>query len=283
MNILDQPFSDVYLEKLSLRDFNRLSTFINNGFGIKMPIEKRTMLQCRLQKRLRSLNLATYKDYCDYLFSKEGQVGELIHMIDVVTTNKTDFFREPAHFDFLVQNVLPVMDSSKKIRIWSAGCSSGEEPYTLAMLLCEYSAQIELLDFEILGTDISTRMIELAANAIYQEEKATFIPINYKKKYLLRNKDKTKRSVRMDKTIRSKVSFQRINFMDSDYDVSGIFDIIFCRNVLIYFDKPTQEMVINKLCRKLRPNGFFFLGHSESIMGMNVPLDQIKPTIFQRI
>lgn len=283
MEKFEPSIGDISQEKLSLKDFNRLSEFIHHGYGIKMPIEKKTMLQCRLQKRLKMLNMSSFTEYCNFLFSKEGKGSELVQMIDVVTTNKTDFFRESAHFDFLYQQILPKIEKWGKLRVWSAGCSSGEEVYSLAMLLSEFSASHRSLEFEILGTDISTRMLEQASNAIYNEEKAAVIPIDYKIKYMLRNKEASKKTVRINKTLRSKVYFQRLNFMDSDYNVPGLFDIVFCRNVLIYFDKSTQELVINRLCKKIKPGGFFFLGHSESIMDMNVPLHQIKPTIFQRL
>ncbi|MGK7397117.1 MAG: CheR family methyltransferase [Candidatus Cyclobacteriaceae bacterium M3_2C_046] len=274
---------DVFNTKLTLEEFKRLSVFINTGYGIKMPPEKKTMLQCRLQKRLRELNMSSFSDYCDYIFSEEGQKTELIHMIDVVTTNKTDFFREPAHFDYLTQYVLPEMINKRSIKIWSAGCSSGEEPYTLGIVLSEFNRNHEKLDFSIFGTDISHRILQKAHQAIYPEDRIANIPIDLKKRYFLRSKDPSNRVVKLIREIREKVSYQRLNFMDNYYEVPSMYDLVFCRNVLIYFEKNVQEQVINRLCQKLAHGGYFFLGHSESIMGMKVPLKQIKPTIFQRI
>lgn len=278
---------EIFRAKMSSTDFTRLSSFITTHFGIKMPPAKKVMLQSRLQKRLRELNIASYKDYIDFLFSKKGMEDELIHMVDVVTTNKTDFFREPNHFEFLTSFVLPEIMNKKsfqyQVKIWSAGCSSGEEPYTLAIVLSEFRDKIPNTDFYILGTDISSRILEKAALSIYPEQRIEGIPMAMKKKYFLRSKNRTKQTVRVNAELRKKVVYKRINFMDHDYDLNETFDIIFCRNVLIYFDRENQERIINKICTKLKPGGYFFLGHSESIMNMNVPLSQIKPTIFRKI
>tara|TARA_B100001245_G_C22810975_1_gene390533 strand:- start:262 stop:1020 length:759 start_codon:yes stop_codon:yes gene_type:complete len=251
-----------------------------------MPDSKRQMLQARLQKRLRANELDSFEDYCDLLFAGEEGGQELIHMIDVVSTNKTDFFREPIHFEFLKSVALGNLTKSttSPLKIWSAGCSSGEEPYTIAMVINEFLGSGSTKDFSILGTDISTSILKKAVNAIYTEERVSGIPLELKKQYFLRSKDSDKQLVRIVPKVRSKVKFQRLNFMDPDYpSVPMDFDIVFCRNVLIYFDKPTQERVINRLCAHLKPGGYFFLGHSESIMDMKVPLKQIKPTIYQKV
>ncbi len=267
-------------------EFNKLSGFILNNYGIKLPIAKKTMLEGRLQKRLRALNLTSFKDYCDYVFSNEGQQLELVHMIDVVTTNKTDFFREAVHFDFLTNNILPKYcrddGSAKSFKVWSAGCSTGEEPYTLAMVMSEYSEKYPGFDFSILATDISSRALHAATTAVYTNEKAAPIPFALKKKYLLKSKDDHKKTVRIVPQLRSKVNFKSFNFLDGDFSFAQNFNVIFCRNVLIYFDRPTQEKVILKLCSKLESGGYLFLGHSESISNMNLPLVQIQPTTFKK-
>jgi chemotaxis protein methyltransferase CheR len=281
--------SEIYRAVMSQEDFKKLSSFIYQEYGIKMPDVKKTMLQSRLHKRLRELNMISYKDYVNYVFSKEGQQSEIIHMIDMVSTNKTDFFREPVHFDYLHSHVLPDLlqsgRSNRNLKIWSAGCSSGEEPYTIAISLSEFIAQNPAYSFEynILATDISTRMLKSAAEAVYKEARVEVLPISLKKRYLLKSKDRLNPTVRIIPELRHRINFQRLNFMDSNYNVPDSFDIVFCRNVLIYFDRDTQERVINKLCTKLKPNGYFFLGHSESITNFNVPLKQLKPTIFKRI
>jgi chemotaxis protein methyltransferase CheR len=246
------------------------------------------MLQSRLHKRLRELSMTSYKDYVEYLFSKEGQRTEVIQMIDMVSTNKTDFFREPVHFDYLHSNILPELLSgtppNRSVKIWSAGCSSGEEPYTIAMSVNEFILNSgNMFDFSILSTDISTRMLKQAVEGIYKEARIELLPLYLKKRYLLKSKDRLNPTVRIIPDIRRRIKFQRLNFMDDNYNISENFDIIFCRNVLIYFDRETQERVINKLCTKLKHDGFFFLGHSESITNFNVPLSQLKPTIFRKI
>jgi chemotaxis protein methyltransferase CheR len=275
--------------KMSTADFNRLSSFIQTTYGIKMPPLKKTLLESRLQKRLHALRIPSYREYCDYVFSQQGQSLELVSMLDVITTNKTDFFREPGHFDYLIHHGLPAYqkshgDRNHPLRMWSAGCSTGEEPYSLAMVMSEFAESSPPgLHYSILGTDLSTRVLGLASNAVYASDRIAAISLLMKKKYFLRSKNLQQPTVRIVPQLRQKVNFQRLNFMDNTYEVPGLFDVVFCRNVLIYFDKPTQEKVINRLCARLNEGGLFFLGHSESITGMQVPLQQIRPTIFKRI
>ncbi len=272
--------------KMSASDFNKLSNFIYDEYGIKLTPVKKTMLESRLQKRLTALQIDSYKEYCDLVFSTQGKQQELIHMIDLVTTNKTDFFREPAHFDFLTTQILPEFINSnpnKQLKVWSAGCSSGEEPYTLAMVLNEYAVNTQPFNYTITATDLSTQVLNKAITAVYSEERIAGIPLQLKRKYFLKSKDPQKKTVRVIPQLRNKVNISRLNFIDEVLNISADFDIIFCRNVIIYFDKNTQEKVINKLCEKLKPGGFFFLGHSESITNMRVPLEQLKPTVFQKL
>ena len=273
----------IFAAQLSDADFAKLSKFIYTQYGIKMPPEKKIMLQSRLQKRLRALCIYSFKEYIDYVFGSNNN-EEVVHMMDVVSTNKTDFYREPAHFDFLRQSVLPKLyETKKQIKIWSAGCSSGPEVYTLCIELCEFASMHQGFDFSILGTDISTLMLKKAYAGIYPEEMLEIVPLDIKRKYMLKSKDRTKKLVRMNEILRRKVRFQRLNFIDDQYGINEQFDIIFCRNVLIYFDRETQEKVINKLCQHLKIDGYFFLGHSESITNINVPLKQIRPTVYSRI
>jgi len=272
----------MYRTQLGEADFKRLAVFITSELGIKMPDIKRTMLQSRLQKRVHDLQKPSFKEYLDFVFSKEG-ASEKIVMMDIVTTNKTDFFRESLHFSFLEDSVLPgyIKESGKQfLKVWSAGCSSGEEPYTIAMVLTELREKYRDFDFHITGSDISTRMLRKAETAIYAEERVAPVSDSFKRKYLLKSKNDDSKTVRIVPELRSKVSFSKLNFMDDQYSLNDQFDIIFCRNVLIYFDRKTQEDVINKLCVKLKPGGYFFLGHSESITNYNVPLKQVKSTVF---
>ncbi|MBE0602275.1 MAG: protein-glutamate O-methyltransferase [Deltaproteobacteria bacterium] len=273
---------------ISEKDFRRLSEFIYDQCGIKLPPSKKTMLQARLQRRLRTLSLRSYGEYCDYLFTTEGMQEELTLMIDLVTTNKTDFFREPAHFDYLVENCLPGLADPdglgyrKKVAVWSAGCSTGEEPYTLAMVLSDFVETNPGFQFSVLATDISTRVLRTAAMGIYESDKVDPVPIAMKRKYLLRNKDRSKDLVRVVPGLRARVSFRQLNFMESDFGIGEPLDVIFCRNVIIYFDKPTQEKLLNRFCRHLAPGGYVFLGHSETIFGMDLPLVQVAPTVYRK-
>lgn len=275
-------------DNLSNELFKRLSDFIYTECGIKMPPAKKTMLEARLGKRLKATGLSSYHDYCNYLFSPEGTANELTHMIDVVTTNKTDFFREPQHFDYLVNTAIPTLIHTsgagmrRNLMLWSAACSSGEEPYTLAMVLEEFAARVSGFSFLILATDISTRMVEAGRQAIYPEERVAPVPMELRRKYLLRSRDPARKEVRIVPSLRERVKFRRLNFLDDDFGFREKMDIIFCRNVLIYFDKPTQHKVVTHLCQHLAPGGFLFTGHSETLSGMDLPLDQVANTVSRR-
>ena len=274
--------------KMKDKVFQSFSSFIYDKVGIQMPPSKKTMLEARLQKRLKQLGIATFEEYGEFVFSREGQESELVHMIDVVTTNKTDFFREPGHFSFLTSRALPAVEKmrpvtrSQPLRIWSAGCSSGEEPYTLTMVLSEYMAEHRDFDFTLLASDISTRILEAAQNGVYPEDRTGDIPPLLKKKYLLRSRDRSRGLVRICPELRAKITFRRINFMDAEFGISEKMDIIFCRNVIIYFDDETQERLMQKFHRQLRPGGFLFLGHSETLNGLDVDFTMVGSTVYQR-
>jgi chemotaxis protein methyltransferase CheR len=273
--------------EMSRETFCRFRDYVTSHLGIKMPDVKKTMLQGRLQKRLRALGMASYDEYYDYVFSARGMDTELSHMVDAVTTNKTDFFREPRHFDYLEQVVLPKMlqaattKGSGGFRFWSAGCSTGAEPYTLAMVLSEFALRHPEFRFSILATDISQRVLDEAKEGIYSESMAIPIPQALRRKYLLRSKDPMEPAIRIVPDLRSRVAFGRLNFMAEDFRLGYSMDIIFCRNVMIYFDRAVQEQVVNRFCRYLNPGGYLFVGHSETLNGLDVPLTQVSPTIYQ--
>lgn len=271
------------------KDFNRLSKFIHAELGIKMPAVKKVLIESRLQKRLRWLDIETFGEYCDYLLSPRGREVELTNFINKITTNKTDFFREPAHFNYLNDQILPDLIKSWRgergqLTVWSAGCSSGEEPYTLAMVLDHYKEQNTRLafDYSILGTDISMEALRTAISGVYSESRIQPLTLEMKKKYLLRSKAKERQLVKIVHNLRKKVNFKILNFMDKKYSI-GKMDIIFCRNVIIYFNKKVQEQTLLKLCDNLKPGGYFFQGHSESIHGFKLPLKNVYPTIYQKI
>jgi len=274
------------LAVLSNKEFETLSEFVYSQCGIKMPPIKKTMLETRLRKRLRACGMNNFREYCDYLFSERGLDNELVHMIDVVTTNKTDFFREPAQFVYLTQKALPYITDElgeNHVKIWSAGCSTGEEPYTMAMVLSEYAEEHPSFTFSIMATDISTKVLETASTGIYEAEKVIPVPFEMKKKYLLKSKDKTKDLVKIIPELRKIISFQRLNFMNNDFGIREKKHIIFCRNVIIYFDKPTQEILLRKLFNLIIPGGFLFLGHSETIFSMDIPMEQVAPSTYRKL
>jgi chemotaxis protein methyltransferase CheR len=267
-------------------EFSRFGDFIQGHCGIKMPLSKKTMLQGRLQKRLRVMKLSSFSAYADFVFSVEGRQEEIFRMIDAVTTNKTDFFRESRHFDFLNTVVLPEIvnkskdNSRKHLKAWSAGCSTGEEPYTLAMVLSQFTESHPSFHFSILATDISTKVLESAHLGMYAEEKIAPVPLAFRQKYLLRSKDKP--VVRIVPELRSNVKFMRLNFMSNNFGLQDMMDIIFCRNVIIYFDRLTQERILQRICRYLAPHGYLFMGHSETLNGMDLPLTQVAASIYRR-
>ena len=275
--------------EMSREMFCRFRSYVYTHLGIKMPDVKHTMLQCRLQKRLRVLKIASYEEYYDYVFSIRGMETELSHMIDAVTTNKTDFFREPKHFEYLARMVLPELlhhariSGSQVFRFWSAGCSTGAEPYTLAMVLNEFASQNRVFRYSILATDISKRVLDEAKDGIYSGAMVSPIPSVLRKKYLLKSKNPRETDVRIIPALRAKVAFGRLNFMADDFGLENKMDVIFCRNVMIYFDRSTQEKVVNRFCRYLTPGGYLFIGHSETLNGLHVPLTQVSPTIYQKL
>lgn len=272
---------------LSDRTFGRFSSLIYDEVGIMLPAAKKIMLEARLNKRLKACGFKSFEDYADFVFSDEGRAKELVSLIDVVTTNKTDFFREPAHFEFLAKIAIPSLIDAHEtglkspFRIWSAGCSSGEEPYTMSMVLSEFAATRPGFQASILATDISTAVLAKARNAIYAEDSVDPIPLHLKKKYLLKSKDREKPTVRIAPQQRSMVTFRRLNFME-EFGLPERMDVIFCRNVIIYFDKPTQERLLNRFHRQLVTGGYLFLGHSETISGLNVPLKQVASTVYRK-
>ncbi len=267
--------------------FARLSRFIESELGIRMPPAKKIMLESRLQKRIRALRLASFEDYLDFVFSEDQKEAELIHMIDAVTTNKTDFFRESDHFEVLLQQLLPKhhMEGWGKrspLKAWSAACSTGEEPYTLAMVLSEFGRENPDFSYHVLATDISTNVLDRGRRAVYPEERISPVPQEYRKRYLLRSKDRSSNLVRVKPELRKNVSFHRLNLMHDEYGIRDRFELIFCRNVIIYFERPTQYRLLRHLYDYLVPGGYLFLGHSETLTGMDLPLETVAPTIYRK-
>jgi chemotaxis protein methyltransferase CheR len=275
--------------KMSRDSFDRFAEFITRELGIKIEPSKVSMIQSRLARRVRELGLESIDEYCEHFFGAESDELERVHFVNAVTTNKTDFFRENEHFTHLVKKVLPTIErlmsergAQRNLKVWSAACSSGEEAYTLSMVLSEYALTHAPLSFQILATDVSTKVLEMGREGIYSKSQIAPVPDNMRRKYLRMGVGKHHELVRVVPALRQHVSFCYLNFMDASYGIKEMFDIIFCRNVLIYFDRPTQEAVINKLCRHLHPGGFLFISHSESLAGLSVPLEALGAACYQK-
>jgi chemotaxis protein methyltransferase CheR len=272
---------------LSDRHFRMIAELVEGQVGIKLPPGKRLMLEGRLHKRVRALHYSDLNEYVEHLF-EAGQIdSELTHLIDVVTTNKTDFFREPQHFTFMRDIAIPELlkargRKGRNLKIWSSASSTGMEAYTAAMVLDDMTRTGSRFQFRILGTDISTAVLRLARSAIYTRDVLAPVPENFLKRYFLSSRDKSLGEARVVPELRRFTHFMRMNLMDASYPVDRDVDIIFCRNVLIYFERETQRKVIEQLCNHLRPGGYLLVGHSESMIHSAVPgLKQVQPTIFQ--
>lgn len=269
-------------------EFLRLSRFIESQIGIKMPPVKRVMLEARLRKRLRARGLPSYGEDLAYLFSPPGQQDEAVHLLDAVTTNKTDFFRESAHFDLLrtvlLSRLFPGHGAAlhAHLRAWSAGCATGEEPYTMAMVLAEFAAEHPGFSFGILGTDVSSLALASARRAVYDACRVTPVPEPLRKRYLMRSRDPSRKLVRIVPELREKVRFQRLNLMENDLGLRESYQVVFLRNVLIYFERPLQEELVRKVCRQLDVGGYLFVGHAETLMNMDLPLAQVAQMVYQR-
>jgi chemotaxis protein methyltransferase CheR len=281
---------DIYKQHLSQNDFRHLSQFIYSHAGIKMPISKLSMVESRIRKRLHKLNIKDFSKYCDFLFSPQGMEKELSFFINAITTNKTDFFRESGHFEYLIQKAVPElmaregMGINKQLHLWSAAASRGNEAYTIAIVLSEFSKKFPgfNFDFFILGTDISTEVLEAAKIGIYKHEEIEPVPMEFRKKYFLKSKDKEKDLVRVVPELRKRVRFRHLNLID-DFNLRQQMDIIFCRNVLIYFSSEIQDRVILKLCHNLKLGGFLFMGHSEVLNCNNFPLISMAPAVYKKV
>ena len=259
-------------------EFNSFRTFIYDQSGINLSDEKKTLVTSRLSKRLRHYSLDTFEQYFDLMIASV-QSGERQVVIDLLTTNETYFFREPKHFAFLEREVLPQWKGGKTLRVWSAASSTGEEAYSIAMLLDDMLGNHP---WEIFGSDISSRVIKTAKKGHYQQSRIDGIPTEFLHKYCLKGVDEQEGTLLIDKKIRQKVSFSSVNLKNPLGNV-GSFDIIFLRNVLIYFDMETKRKIIRQLVEKMKPDGYLFIGHSESLKGIHDGLEAIIPTVYRRL
>ena len=276
---------------LSDISFSKIVKLIKEVAGINISYNKKVMLEGRLRKRIKALSLDGFDSYCTHLFSPKGQDQELIYFLDVITTNKTDFFRENEHFELLVRKIIPEIlksrsyDNSGNLNIWSAGSSTGKEAYTIAMVLANFfNRQPEFsFRFKILGTDLSTGVLKIAKKAIYRKEDLEQIPVEYQKKYIMVSKKKNEGLIRIVPEIRNLTQFRRLNFADRDFKMREKMDIVFFRNVMIYFDREMQYQTLLKITGNIRKGGFLFMGHSETLNGFDLPLKFVAPTVYRKI
>jgi chemotaxis protein methyltransferase CheR len=273
--------ADYYSLKLSSQQFDKISRLVYQVSGIDLHEGKEELVKARLIKRLRHLNIFGFDRYLKYL-ANDKSGGEIRAMVDVLTTNKTNFFREPEHLDYLKNEIITGL-GKEQIRIWSAGCSSGEEPYSIAITLCEAIPDIGKSDIKILATDISDRMIDQARLGLYNEETLKGISFQLKHRYFEQAEVGIGHNkYRVVPQLQSMVKFAKLNLME-DWPMRGLFDVIFCRNVMIYFDKPTQEKLVKRFWSQLRPGGYLMVGHSESLTFMAHDYRYIKPAVYQKV
>ncbi len=270
--------------RISERNFNLIGTFVQERTGIKMPPSKRTLVEGRLMRCLRGSDGMTAEEFCNVVLSGAADDSQVQALINAITTNKTDFFRESGHFDFMRDHMLPgfVRDGVSHVRAWSAAASTGMEAYSMAMVLDDFARSRYGFDYEILATDIDTNVLAEARRGVYSLAALDPVPQDLRTRYVQHARSAARAEARIVPELRRKLSFGALNLMDEVYGVGEAMDLIFCRNVLIYFEKHMQATVIQRLCDTLQPGGYLVLGHSESIMGLNLPLTPVSTTVFRR-
>jgi chemotaxis protein methyltransferase CheR len=272
------------IPELATEEFHLFQSLVLRESGIYLGAKNRAMLVSRLWKRLRALELNSFSSYYRRV---KADPQEMVLMLDCICTNETHFFREPAAFDCLRTRVFPEWAAaadagkrSKTLRVWSAACSTGEEAYSLAMVLLTHFPPAAGWKIEVLGTDLSTKVLARASAGIWPVEKIAGVPVDYQRRFLLKGFGPEKGRIKAGNELRQLVRFQRLNLTQEPYAVAGTFDLIFCRNVLIYFQWETKIKVVDTLGKYLSPNGYMFLGHAESVHGVADKLQFVAPKVF---
>ena len=264
---------------LSEKEFRQVSQIVHTISGINLKDGKEALVRARLMKRLRALRMGSFKEYIQFIDTDEGR-EEVALLIDVMTTNKTGFFREADHFTYLRDTILPGI-TGRRMRFWTAACSSGEEPFSLAMLLRESIPDMRSKDVLILATDISMRMLEMARLGVYGEDKIRDLPPAFFKKYFIRARDQYPPAYQVKDEVKSMVRLAWLNLMDP-WPMKGPLNVIFCRNVMIYFDRSTQQTLISRFWDLLEPGGYLFVGHSEGLSAIKHRFRYVKPAIYRK-
>jgi chemotaxis protein methyltransferase CheR len=272
---------------LTDKEFRLFKELIYEHTGISLSEHKRALVYSRLGKRLRILGLHNYMEYYNHILEQDADGQELVEMINAITTNKTSFFREEYHFTYLKNELFPLLkrqaqnNYSRNINIWSAGCSTGEEPYTIAMALAEYFPENSGLKVNILATDIDTNVLKKASDGVYPMEHSSQIPKSLLLKYFNKGSGDNSGYFRATDRLRNMITFQKLNLLAASWPHKCKFDIIFCRNVIIYFDKATQHKLVQRFQDNLTQDGHLMLGHSESLHGHNTSLTNIGKNIYR--
>ena len=266
--------------------FKFLSQYLSNKYGLRIPNEKRSLLESRLASRINLLKLSSVEQYIEYIFKSKNASNEYQYFVDQVTTHKTSFFRENYQFEFLQNNLARYcsnLATPRPLHIWSAGCSTGEEVYSLAITLEEKRSTIPLLDYRIIGTDISIPSLKKAAQGFFSNRELENMSAHIKQKYFKVYQNKNEEVLEFNyPEIISKIKLGALNLNNKHYNLPVQFDFIFCRNVTIYFDAKTRTEVLQRMVSKLKPGGYLFLGHSETALGTDLPLKSIQPTIYHK-
>ena len=267
--------------------FLKLGKMITDRYGINMPIDKKIMFQARLQRRLRELEIYSFDEYASKLLSDNGKSPEFDLLPDFISTNKTEFFREKGHFDYISDQILPEFMKNAastqlhQLNIWSSGCSSGQEAYSIAVTMEEFMRLKGFrFGYSVIATDISGRMLKELREAIYPMAQISEIPMEIRHRYFLKSKNMIEPKVRVIKEIRNNVKLAYLNLMDNSYSFNTSFDIIFLRNTLIYFSSEVQKKVLTKVLENLKEGGYLFIGHSESLINMDLPIHSIAPSVY---
>ncbi len=263
-------------------DFNFIAKLVFEKTGIHLAPHKKNMVYSRIAKRIRKLNFNSFSEYCTLISSKNDN-GEMMDFINAVTTNLTHFFREIHHFKHLAEVAIPEIVrqnfNSKRLRIWSAGCSSGMEAYSIAMTLRSVLKDVDNWDAKILATDIDTNMLNKGTQGIYSDDEYENIPAKFREEFV--SKDKINSTMIMSDKLKKLVTFKRMNFIEN-WPVKGPFDIVFCRNVVIYFQKDTQKIIFNNFANVMRQGSYLYIGHSENLTGISNKFQLIGKTIYKK-
>jgi len=270
------------LEQITDEQFNTIRALMSNQVGIVLQDQKKALVETRMNRRLRILGIKNYREYLEFL-GNDRSGRELILLIDAISTNVTHFFREKDHFDFIHEKTAQwIAEGRTRLRFWSAACSSGEEPYSLAMTLRSVHG-VDRADIRILASDISTHMLRNAVQGTYQENTVSTIPAELARRFVEKRQSADGVVYRVADSLKNMIVFRRLNLNNTPYAIQGIFDVVMCRNVMIYFDAELRSRIIGEVHRLLRPGGYLMVGHAETLIDEDVKFQFEKPAVYRRL